>query len=122
MVVVALITAGAGMPGCGGGGAATPPSSPPPSIQVSVTTTSASVMLGNSVTFRATVTNTTDTGVSWSVNGTAGGKATGGVKFPRGVDNPPPGPASPPTPQIHPPSQAPTTKTGAVHDTRTPDT
>src|SRR3989442_15423106 len=92
IVVVALLTAGAGMPGCGGGGAATPPSSPPPSIQVSVTTTSASVMLGNSMTFRATVTNTTDTGVSWSVNGTAGGKGKGGGKNPGGGDTRAPGP------------------------------
>src|SRR3989442_1303509 len=121
IVVVALLTAGAGMPGCGGGGAATPPSSPPPSIQVSVTTTSASVMLGNSMTFRATVTNTTDTGVSWSVNGTAGGNATEGIISPEGVYTAPPDLPSPATVQITATSHADATKSGSVSETITSD-
>jgi len=74
-VFVALLTTGAWTQGCGGGGAssAVPPPPPPPSIAVTVTPKNGSVLLGNTATFSATVTNTTDTSVNWSVNGMAGG-------------------------------------------------
>jgi len=61
---------------CGGGGggvggSTTPP--PPPQITVTIAPNSGTVLLGNTLSFSATVTNTSDTSVSWSVNGIAGG-------------------------------------------------
>lgn len=55
----------------------TPP--PPPQIQVTISPPSGTVLLGNTQTFRASVTNTTNTGVSWSVNGITGGSAALGI-------------------------------------------
>ncbi|HEY6387964.1 MAG TPA: hypothetical protein VIX91_19990 [Candidatus Acidoferrum sp.] len=45
------------------------PPPPPPSIGITVTPTTGSVLLGNTQTFAATVTNTTDPNVNCSVNG-----------------------------------------------------
>ncbi|HET7105390.1 MAG TPA: hypothetical protein VFI38_01170 [Candidatus Acidoferrum sp.] len=56
--------------GSGGGGSTTPP---PPQITISIAPNSGTVLLGNTLTFSATVTNTPDTSVSWSVNGISGG-------------------------------------------------
>ena len=66
---------------CGGGSAigAPPPPPPPPSITVKVTPTSATVLLGNSAGFTASVSGTTDTVVSWAVNGIPGGNSAMGT-------------------------------------------
>ena len=66
---------------CGGGSAsiASPPPPPPPAVTVTVTPTNGSVLLGNSQPFAATVTNTTDMAVVWSVNGTPDGTAATGT-------------------------------------------
>src|SRR5712691_11833624 len=85
-----LLAASAYMLGCGGGGvssAALPPPPPPPpaSITVTITPGSASVVLGNTQTFSATVTNATDTSVTWSVNGIAGGSVSAGAIRATGV-------------------------------------
>jgi hypothetical protein len=71
-VVISVFAEGVWMLGCGAGGASPPPP-PPLAIQVSVTPANGSVVLGGQATFAATVTNTTDTAVSWSVNGVPGG-------------------------------------------------
>ena len=63
--------------GGGGGGSSNPP--PPPPITVTVSPTSGSVLLGETLSFSATVTHTTNTGVSWSVNGIPGGSAQVGT-------------------------------------------
>src|SRR5260370_18005811 len=89
-----LLAASACMLGCGGGGvssAALPPPPPPPpaSITVTITPSSASVVLGNTQTFNATVTNATDTSVTWSVIGVASGSAPAGPISPPGVYPPP---------------------------------
>jgi len=52
---------------------------------VTVTPTTVSVLLGNSQTFAATVTNTTNTSVIWSVNGIPAGSASAGTITPDGV-------------------------------------
>ena len=52
----------------GGGGGSSPP--PPPPINVSVSPATASVFLGATQQFSATVSNTSITGVAWSVSGT----------------------------------------------------
>jgi hypothetical protein len=61
---------------------------PPPAISVSVTPPSASVLLGNSRTLTATVTNTTDTSVAWSVNNIPGGSQSTGTITAAGVYTP----------------------------------
>src|SRR5258708_36945724 len=86
IVFIALLAQEAWTLGCGAGGASpAPPPLPPQSTAVSVTPTSESVLLGNQATFTATVTNTSDTTVSWSVNGVAGGNATLGTITSAGV-------------------------------------
>ncbi|HYT20111.1 MAG TPA: hypothetical protein VEW05_07745 [Candidatus Polarisedimenticolia bacterium] len=77
---VALLVEGAWTIGCTAGSvSSSPPPPPPPTIQVRVNPTNASVVLGNQATFTATVTNTTATAVSWSINGGPGGSATVGT-------------------------------------------
>ena len=56
-----------------------PPPPPPPVISVSISPTSASVRLKNTRQFTATVTNTTNTAVTWTVNNILGGNATLGT-------------------------------------------
>src|SRR6266852_3933315 len=85
-----LLAASACMLGCGGGGvssAALPPPPPPPpaSITVTITPSSAPVVLGNTQTFSATVTNATDTSVTWNVSSIASGNATAGTISATGV-------------------------------------
>src|SRR5215469_17962044 len=69
--------------GCGGVVSSGPP--PPPPISVSVSPTSATVLLGATQAFAATLTNTTDTAVTWSVNGTPGGYAAAGTIDANGI-------------------------------------
>lgn len=72
--------------GCGGGSAAPPPVAPPPApIVVVVNPTSAVTLLGSSQAFSATVSNATDTRVSWAVNGITGGNASLGTISVEGV-------------------------------------
>jgi hypothetical protein len=58
-----------------------PPSNPPTSgnIQVSVAPNPANVRAGSSQQFTATVTGTTNSGVTWSVNNIAGGNSSNGT-------------------------------------------
>ena len=71
--------------GCGRvSGSPTPPTAPPNppasgDIQVSVTPNSVNVRAGSSQQFAASVTGTTSTAVSWSVNNVAGGNSTSGT-------------------------------------------
>ena len=67
------------VPGCGSGSAGTPPPPPPAPITVSVSPSATSVLLGNSETFSATVTNATNSNVTWSVNGVPGGSTPSGT-------------------------------------------
>ena len=69
--------------GCGG--LVGSPQLPPPNITVTVAPTTASVLLGEPRTFTATVSNTPNTAVSWSVNGIPGGNATVGTIDAAGV-------------------------------------
>lgn len=58
---------------------APPPPPPPPSITVNVLPVSTSVLLGATQQFTATVSNTIDTSVAWTVNGISGGNSTVGT-------------------------------------------
>ena len=78
---VVLLAMGAWTLGCGGGGAGSvaPPPPPPPSISVSILPNSGSLLLGDTLAFSATVSNTADTSVIWSVNGVTGGSTQAGT-------------------------------------------
>ena len=65
--------------GCGGVVGSGPSQPPPSGITVSVAPTSVSVLLGTPQGFTATVSNTSNTGVTWSVNGIPGGNSTVGM-------------------------------------------
>ena len=62
---------------CGGGGGSS--TAPPPIVVISISPTTASVMVDATKQFTATVSNTSNTGVTWSVNNTAGGNSTLGT-------------------------------------------
>src|ERR1700730_16723169 len=70
--------------------ALTPPPPPAPSMSLTITPSRASVVLGATQTFVAAVTNASDTGVTWSVNGVVGGSATTGTISAAGVFTAPP--------------------------------
>jgi hypothetical protein len=70
LVVIALI-------GCGYAG--TPPKPPPPNVVVTIQPATASLFLGQTQTFQATVTGDANTNVTWEVDGVAGGGATTGT-------------------------------------------
>jgi len=116
-----LLAAGAWTLGCGGGGAVAPPPPPPLSITVSVAQSSGSVALGNQVTFTATVTNTTDTTVGWSVNNIAGGNSTVGTISSTGAYTAPADLPSPATVQITATSHSDPTKSDTANITVTSD-
>ena len=113
-MLIALFAEGAWTLGCGAGSASPPPPPPPPSIGVTVGPTTASVVLGNQLTFLATVTNTTDTAVSWSVSAVPGGNATLGTITSGGLYTAPVDLPSPATVQITATSHADSTKSGAA--------
>jgi len=62
--------------GCGGGSSTTTP--PPQNVAVTVAPTSAMVQTGASQTFTATVTGSSNTAVTWQVNGVASGDPSHG--------------------------------------------
>src|ERR1700719_1990103 len=70
--------------GCGGGGGGGSASSPQ-SIPISFTPAAASVQVSGIQTFTAAVTNTSNTAVTWQVNGVAGGDAIHGSINPAGT-------------------------------------
>jgi len=112
-----LLLAG-GLPGCGGaaGSVVLPPPSPPPTpaITVTVTPTSGSILLGNSQTFAATVTNTPNATVSWSVNGIPAGSGSAGTITADGVYTAPADLPSPTTVMVTATSQADSTKSATA--------
>jgi hypothetical protein len=77
----ALLRGAVFVAGCGGVVNA-PPKTPPPAagVTVSVSPTTANVRAGEPYTFKASLTGSTNTSVTWSVNGTNGGTpATGTI-------------------------------------------
>src|SRR5712664_1164953 len=77
--------------GCSGGVATSvassspPPNPAPSSVSVTLTPTTSSVLLGNAQTFTPSVTGSTNTAVSWSVNGVPGGTPATGTITAAGV-------------------------------------
>jgi hypothetical protein len=74
---------------CGGGGSGSSAPPPPKNIVVTVSPALAAVTTGQPQQFTATLTNTTSTSVSWSVDGTAGGSASVGTITAAGLYSPP---------------------------------
>jgi len=112
-VFIALLAEAAWTLGCTSGSvSSSQPPPPPPTIAVTVNPTNASVLLGNQATFTATVTNTSDTAVSWSINGVPGGNATLGTITSAGVYTAPVDMPSPATVQVTATSHADSTKSG----------
>jgi len=106
--------------GCGSAGSSPPPP-PPPSIQVTVTPTANSVLLGGQAAFSAIVINTTDTAVNWSVNGIPSGNAALGTITSAGVYTAPLDLPSPVTVQVTATSHADSTKSASSSVTITSD-
>jgi serine protease len=101
-------------------GSATVTITAPPPVSVTVSPTSASVPAsGGTQTFTATVTNTTNTAVTWSVNGKAGGDATVGTISAFGVYTAPAAVPSPATVTVTATSARDTTKSADVQVTVT---
>jgi hypothetical protein len=92
---ILLVASFLGCVGAAGSGPAQLPPSSPSGVAVTVVPSTASVLLGDSQSFTATVANTTNTAVSWSVNGISGGNATVGTIDVSGVYT---APANLPTP------------------------
>ncbi|MGB8522623.1 MAG: hypothetical protein WCD43_06635, partial [Candidatus Acidiferrales bacterium] len=63
--------------GCGYAG--TPPEPPPPNVTVTIQPASVSLFLGQTQAFQATVIGSTNTNVTWQVNGVAGGSTSAGT-------------------------------------------
>lgn len=124
LVFVLVVLASIALPGCGGGGPSAtlpPPPPPPPAISVGISPQTSSVLLGNSQTFAATVSNATNTAVSWSVNGVAGGSAATGTINAAGVYTAPADLPSPALVQVTATSAADTTKSATAQVTITSD-
>src|SRR5215470_15946978 len=112
-IFLALPAAAAWTLGCGGGSVVAPPP-PPPSATVTVAAPASSILLGNQMTLTATVTNTSDTSVAWSVKGIAAGNPGVGTITTAGVYTAPADLPSPATVQITATSQANPTKSGTA--------
>src|SRR6266568_3649015 len=72
-------------------------SSPPAQISITILPTSASVAVGQTQQFTASVSGTSNTGVTWAVNNTIGGSSTVGTISSNGLytaPNTPPNPAT----------------------------
>jgi len=65
------------MSSCGGGGSSEV--TPPPAVAISISPDTASVVVDATKQFAATVSNTSNTSVTWSVNSTVGGNTTAGT-------------------------------------------
>jgi len=71
--------------GCSGGGTTAPPASP---VSVTVTAPRSTVVVGQTLTFTATVTGTTNMAVTWSVNGGGTISTIGVYTAPATIPNP----------------------------------
>ncbi|HXC48775.1 MAG TPA: hypothetical protein VNU20_10820 [Candidatus Sulfotelmatobacter sp.] len=83
---IVLFTLGLSLAACASGpGSGSTPPPPTPQITVTVAPNSGTVLLGNTLAFSASVNNTSDTSVFWSVNGISGGSPQVGTISPDGL-------------------------------------
>lgn len=104
----AILLAGCGSGGSGGG-------NPPPGVQVSISGNS-SVRIGATTQFAASVTGSTNTAVTWQVNGTTGGTNALGTISTSGLYTPPPALPNPNTVTISAVSQAQPSASGSLSE------
>ncbi|HSB76128.1 MAG TPA: hypothetical protein VLC12_10785 [Terriglobales bacterium] len=104
----AIVVALGLLAGCGGG------SAPKPTIAVTVTPTAVTLAPGKSAVFTASVTNTTNTAVTWLVNNKPGGNASVGTISNKGVYVAPSTEPNPPTVNVTAASQADPTKSATA--------
>ena len=90
-----------------------PPPPPPAGVHVSVSPPTANIHAGDTFPFTATVSGTSNTGVTWSVNGTAGGSSTFGTISANGSYTAPPALPSPNTIAVRATSAADTSASGS---------
>ena len=107
--VSTLLTIGVLIAGCGGGGTSTPQG-----IMISVNPQSASVQVAGTQTFSAAVSNTSNTVVTWKVNGVEGGDDIHGRIDSTGIYKAPAAVPSPPTVTITAASAADATRSGSA--------
>src|SRR5437764_6208830 len=105
-----------GSAGCGVGSTAQVPIP----VSVTISPTSATVAAGGTQQFSATVQNTSNTAVTWQVNGVAGGNATVGTISSSGLYTAPAAVQSTTTVTVTAVSQADATKSASVQVTITP--
>ena len=106
------------MAGCGTDSPGTS-NNPPAAVTVTVAPGTASVQIGATQQFTATVANTTNTAVTWQVNGVAGGNATTGTISSGGLYTAPASVPSPATVTVTAVSQADSSKSGTASVTVT---
>lgn len=107
---------------CGGGSGGGSPTSPPPlAITVTISPASGSVLLGETLPFSASVSNSSNTAVSWSVNGIPGGFSQVGAISADGVYTAPADLPSGGTVHVTATSQADPTKSSTAGITITSD-
>jgi hypothetical protein len=94
--------------GCGGG------STPPPPVSVTIAPTSANVQTGQQKQFTATVSNTTNTAVTWQVNSVTGGDSIHGTITASGLFIAPASVPNPATVTVTAVSQADNTKSSSA--------
>lgn len=104
----------AGLAACGGGGGGGGTTPPPPTIAVTVSAPSATLKIGESQTYTATVTGTSNTAVNWSVSGAGCTGAACGSITTAGVYTAPQIVPQPPAVTITAAAQADTSKTGSA--------
>ena len=98
IAILATLALAALLAGCGSSSALPPPPPAPTPVQVKVAPATASVAAGGAaVAFAAEVQNATNAGVTWQVNGAAGGNVTYGIISPSGSYSSPASVPSPPT-------------------------
>jgi hypothetical protein len=116
MSAVLLIFSNLFLAGCGGGN-----SSSSNTVTVTITPPTATLSASQTTSFTATVANTSNTAVTWSVNGTQGGNATYGTITSSGVYTAPATITTTVTETITATSAADTTKSASASVTLTPN-
>jgi hypothetical protein len=119
---ISAIAAGCGSAGGGSSGNLPPVTPPPaPAITVGVSPTSGSLLLGATQPFTAIVSNTTNTAVTWNVNGVSGGSIAMGTISSAGLYTAPQIMPAQSSTVIQAVSQADPTKSGLANVTVTSD-
>jgi hypothetical protein len=102
--------------GCAGGGSSSQSTNNPnnSSVSVSIAPTSATVTVGQNAAFQATVNGTTNTAVTWQINGVAGGSTATGTISTTGVYTAPAQVPSPSAVTVTAVAQADTTRSASA--------